>query len=446
MPVPGKDDARPPASTVAICAIVRDEAPYVLEWVAHHRALGFDHFFVFDNESRDGTSELLDRLSSLGFLTRIPFPDDAASAPQPRAYARMLEMWPASVDFVAFIDADEFIYPARTGFDLKGWIGALAEDPGLGAIGLNWCTYGSAGEIAFRPRAVLERFQRRGARLHEVNPHVKTLLRRGAGLAIINPHAFALEAGCRYVHADGRDLHWHETTGAGVAQDVVWEPVRLNHYPVKSRQEFFHRKRGKASAALLSRQKDLHYFQIHDANEVWERPHRALRARTARLSRRYARHVAGLPWPWRSLIPPQSRPPLAGIGALFPALTPAQRQALADWRPTLPPLGAGHLDRCAVEADVLRLEGWAFGPEGAPVDTFAVLVDGAACGPFTLERVARPDVPEHYPGASGASGFAMELPLDRLATPLRAGAAIMIRGRAAGRREMPVLAEGQWTG
>ncbi|MFG1358490.1 glycosyltransferase family 2 protein [Xanthobacter pseudotagetidis] len=50
---------------IAICAIVRDEAPYVLEWVAHHRALGFDHIFVFDNESRDGTSELLDSLSTL---------------------------------------------------------------------------------------------------------------------------------------------------------------------------------------------------------------------------------------------------------------------------------------------------------------------------------------------------------------------------------------------
>ncbi|MBB6306824.1 glycosyltransferase family 2 protein [Xanthobacter tagetidis] len=440
----GKPDAaRPAAPSVAICAIFRDEAPYVLEWVAHHRALGIDHIFVFDNESRDGTSELLDRLSTLGFLTRIPFPDDATSAPQPRAYARMLEIWPAHVDFVAFIDADEFIYPDRAGFDLKGWIGARAADPAVGAIGLNWCTYGSAGEIAFSPRAVLERFQHRSERHHEVNPHVKTLLRRGAGLACINPHAFMLRDGLRYVHADGQALRDCPEIGPGGSQDVVWGPVRLNHYPVKSRQEFFHRKRLKASAALLSRQKDLAYFQIHDANAVRDVPHRALLSRAARLRRRYARHVAGLSWPRSLLSRPERHPLLARIGALFPALTPAQRTALAAWSPTLPPLGAGFLDQCEVQGDVLRLEGWAFGPDGAPIDAFAVVVDGEAAANFALRRVDRPDVPVHYPGATGASGFEIELPLP---TPLRPGAEIMVRGRSAGRQEMPALAEGRWGG
>ncbi|MFG1358491.1 hypothetical protein [Xanthobacter pseudotagetidis] len=302
------------------------------------------------------------------------------------------------------------------------------------------------GRDRLRPRPVLERFQHRSERLHEISPHGKTLLRRDAGLACITPHTFVLRDGLRSVHADGRQMRACPEIGPGASQDVVWAPVRLSHYPVKSRQELFHRKRLKASAALLSRQKDLHYLQIRDTNDVGDIPHAALLSRTARLRRRYARHVAGTSWLGSRLFRRRIDPLLARIDALFPLLTPEQRQQLAEWSPTLPPLGAGHLDRCEIEGGAMRLTGWAFGAEGAPIDTFAVVVDGAAVEAFTVERIDRPDVPEHYPGATGASGFAIALTLDRPPGPLREGSDIAIRGRAAGRREMPILAEARWAG
>ena len=51
---------------VAIAAIFRNEHPYVLEWIAHHRALGVAQFYIADNVSDDGTSELLQALDALG--------------------------------------------------------------------------------------------------------------------------------------------------------------------------------------------------------------------------------------------------------------------------------------------------------------------------------------------------------------------------------------------
>lgn len=45
--------------TAAICT-VKDEAPYILEWIAWHRLVGFDKIIIAQNSSTDGTVELLE--------------------------------------------------------------------------------------------------------------------------------------------------------------------------------------------------------------------------------------------------------------------------------------------------------------------------------------------------------------------------------------------------
>jgi len=38
---------------LAVCALVQNEAPYIAEWIAYHRLIGFEHFFIYDNHSND---------------------------------------------------------------------------------------------------------------------------------------------------------------------------------------------------------------------------------------------------------------------------------------------------------------------------------------------------------------------------------------------------------
>ena len=47
---------------------MKNEAPYILEWVAYHRAMGVDNFLIYTNDCSDGTSEMLDRLQEMGVL------------------------------------------------------------------------------------------------------------------------------------------------------------------------------------------------------------------------------------------------------------------------------------------------------------------------------------------------------------------------------------------
>jgi hypothetical protein len=43
-----------------MCTMVRNSGPRLLEWIAFHRHfLGVEHFVLYDNNSTDGTEELL---------------------------------------------------------------------------------------------------------------------------------------------------------------------------------------------------------------------------------------------------------------------------------------------------------------------------------------------------------------------------------------------------
>ena len=77
---------------LAVAAIFKNEGPYILEWVACHRVMGVDRFFIADNNSTDETTNILGTLAAAGIVTHIPFPTplDAERPPQLLAYEKIL--------------------------------------------------------------------------------------------------------------------------------------------------------------------------------------------------------------------------------------------------------------------------------------------------------------------------------------------------------------------
>ena len=286
-----------PLPRLAIGAIVKNEAPYLLEWIAFHRVLGVTRFFVADNGSTDGSSALLAALDAAGLVRHLPFPDRPGVRPQRPAYRAILAEHAAEADWIAFIDADEFLRPAAGPFPgaLPRLLARLGADPGVGAVVVNWALYGSSGQLAAGPGPVIERFARRAERTLLPNHHFKSILRTAAGAAVGgNPHAFRLAPPFRAVHGDGRDLEAHALGINGLSREVVWAPLRLNHYVVKSREEFLTRKlpRGRATS---ERMRDPGFFEAHDRNEVADPIDPAL-AQATRLERaRIAARLAGRP-------------------------------------------------------------------------------------------------------------------------------------------------------
>jgi glycosyltransferase involved in cell wall biosynthesis len=94
----------------SICAIFKNEAPYLAEWITFHLAVGFDRFVLYDNGSTDGGRELIGALPFANQVTVIDWPERPG---QEAAYRHFFENWRPHFDWVAYIDIDEFIHPLR---------------------------------------------------------------------------------------------------------------------------------------------------------------------------------------------------------------------------------------------------------------------------------------------------------------------------------------------
>lgn len=142
---------------------VKDEGAFLLEWVAHHRAIGFTDILALSNDCSDGTDRMLDRLEAMGMLTHVTNPGPFPKGPQWAALARA-ERHPltAAADWVMVLDIDEFVN-IRAG---DGTLAALfAACPGATAFALNWRMFGNGGAVEFEDRPVTEGFLRAAPRV-----------------------------------------------------------------------------------------------------------------------------------------------------------------------------------------------------------------------------------------------------------------------------------------
>ena len=243
---------------LAICAIAKNEARYLLEWIAYHRLVGVQHFLIFDNESNDGTSEMLERLADRSLIHRVPWPTEPGAAPQNAAYAEGLRRLRGQAKWIAFIDLDEFLNPLEGGSVPS----IMADYEGAGGLVVPWRIFGSSGETAWRDDLVIRRFTHRAEETHPVNGHVKTIARSDC-IAQVSVHTPILSQGQlvdEFFIVAGLDSDPNVHT-VPTARRLV-----LNHYFGKSWEEWVaKRARGRADVVAIRDDRD---FAAHDCNEV----------------------------------------------------------------------------------------------------------------------------------------------------------------------------------
>ena len=194
---------------LAIGAIVKNEGPYLLEWIAFHRVVGVDRFFIADNASTDEGPRLLAALAAAGIVRLLPFPDPPGGRPQLPAYAGILRRHGGEADWIAFLDADEFLLPAP-GAELRQVVAALGAAPAVGAIAVNWAIYGSSGRSGPSAASSSSASPAGPPGFCLLNHHFKSIVRTAAVAGVgANPHVFALGPPLRAIHSDGRELAAH---------------------------------------------------------------------------------------------------------------------------------------------------------------------------------------------------------------------------------------------
>ena len=186
-------------NSIALCAIGRRENQYAPEWVAHYRALGFDHIYIYDN-NHDGEERFEDVLGDFvaeGFVTIVDFRNRAEERTQHDAYNDCYSRFGSKHAWMAFFDLDEFLVFAN-GSKGKNFLQAfLQERTAYNCILINWMNMTDSGLVRNDHRPLMERFTEAmqldrtgiGGDFPE-NNHVKCIVRCGLnGLEFIrNPH------------------------------------------------------------------------------------------------------------------------------------------------------------------------------------------------------------------------------------------------------------------
>jgi hypothetical protein len=256
---------------IAVAAIVKNEADYLLEWIAYHWVVGVRHFLIASNDSTDESNVILQKLSKLGLVTFIDFPTVGDTKPQLSAYKKLTSICPKDIDVIAFIDADEYLTPLDGNLTINPFIEQIFADQNISALAMQWACFGSAGHLFKEEGMVIERFTRQSAKKFTANKNYKTIVRVNAIKEFRNPHYVSLKSG-RYVNTLGEDVAM-VAEKLGVAVTPIWENIRVNHYVVKSLEEFVLGKSRKGSAASKGRVKHKDYFKSHDRNEeAWSYP------------------------------------------------------------------------------------------------------------------------------------------------------------------------------
>jgi len=158
---------------LAICAIFRNEAPYLREWIEFHRLVGVERFHLYQNRSDDAYESIVRPYVDEGLVELTQWPRLPPCHLQ--AYQHFISRYTGEPWWVAFIDCDEFLfspcYPT-----VSEAITAIAA-PAWGALGVNWMCFGASGQETPAPGFVTERFVTRPADNFSANRHIKSVVR-----------------------------------------------------------------------------------------------------------------------------------------------------------------------------------------------------------------------------------------------------------------------------
>jgi len=227
-----------PGLGLGAVVIVRDEAPYLEEWLSYHHALGVQHVLIYDNGSRDGLHEVVDPWLNHGLVTLLHWPLPGG---QIDAYSHALRFFGPSFDWLVFIDVDEFVVPLVDDDIptlLKRW-------PEAADIRMPRVDFGFSGQRSPPSELTIEAYTEVAdvfGRDPAKPPRVKTVLRPGS-VSAMGIHTASVPVAP--VSVSGQPLPG-VTIGA-----ACHELVQVNHYYTRSFEEFeAKRVRGSATGRI----------------------------------------------------------------------------------------------------------------------------------------------------------------------------------------------------
>ena len=267
--------AWPPADPrILVATCMKDEGPFILEWIAWTKAIGVTDIVVFSNDCGDGSDRLLDRLDAMGEITHLPNPaaSRGGSYLQPAAlhYVQQMPVF-RRAEFFLSCDVDEFLNIRVGAGRLPDLFAAVPAFDVLSACEL---VHGSNGHVAFEPGLVTELFPghdnpRPGK--WKARAGVKSIVRLGERIAAVRNHRPDLAV-------PAADAVWLDGSGrpmADLAEDREqngtdrrgrYDLVSLDHFPLRSAESHLV-KMARGDVVVAGKQVSRRYWRVRDRND-----------------------------------------------------------------------------------------------------------------------------------------------------------------------------------
>jgi hypothetical protein len=221
-------------SYAAMCTVVKDQQHDIREFIDYNRWIGFQKFYIYDNNSTQDMRGVLSDYIQNGLVEHyITFGTKSSNyeaTPQHVAYRACIDSHRSKHQWLAFFDVDEFLLlrDADTAKppDIRTF---LREYSSYGGLAVSWVMFGSSGHQAPPNASTLTSYTKCAA---SGSNHVKTIANTRYLLSPgPTPHTFTYRKGHPAVNEAFRPVNTAKTNFTG-------SRVVLLHYVLKSTAEF----------------------------------------------------------------------------------------------------------------------------------------------------------------------------------------------------------------
>jgi len=269
-------------SDIAICAIFRDEADYLAEWIEYHLLVGVDHLFLYNHRSEDHYEDVLAPYIRDRVVTLIEWDYDRLLAEDPkRRNVRACLIQPVAYDhaitrlrgryrWLLFIDIDEFL-TQMSPLSLRAF---LARHEDAACVSVNWAIFGTSGHEHKVDGLVIENYTVRNRQVCYGNRHLKAFVDPYKVSHAGGPHHFVplpeMQDKKWIVTEHGDAIPCGPEHAYAISPHATWDFFRLNHYVTKSLEEILHKRmvRGDLGTGTWTEQMALKHLSGTTFDEV----------------------------------------------------------------------------------------------------------------------------------------------------------------------------------
>jgi hypothetical protein len=253
-----------------VITTMKNEGAFLLEWVAHHKAIGFDAIVICTNDCADVTRDMALRLQEMGLARHHATQAWAATSIQ-RSALKQVRRYPevSEAAWLYVCDADEFLTVKLGDGSVQSLVAAAS--PAVEVIPVPWRIFGPDGQRDYRPGRITQQFTRARRAPHPITiapVYPKSLFRGLANLHRIGVHAPIPKPDL------GRDLVTEAPGGQPALRQrhpmfvqADYRFAQVNHYCLRARDSFLvKRERGRVNH--VGQMMDLEYWDRFNTADV----------------------------------------------------------------------------------------------------------------------------------------------------------------------------------